>query len=68
MEICNLLLHILQTETLEGCVRYIFASFVCLKESTLKTEFFLFHFEHPFRSGDNQTLTFQIFKCHEVIK
>ena len=29
---------------------------------------FLFHFESSFRSLDNQILTFQAFKCHDIIK
>ena len=43
--------------------------FLSLKESTFeKRENCLFHFEILFRSCDNQILTFQIFKCHDVIK
>ena len=33
-----------------------------------KEKYFLFHFESSFCSRDNQILTFQVFKCHEVIK
>ena len=33
-----------------------------------KEKCFLFHFESSFCSWDNQILTFQIFKCHDVIK
>ena len=33
-----------------------------------KEECFLFHLESSFCSWDNQILTFQIFKCHDVIK
>ena len=33
-----------------------------------KEKCFWFHFENSFRSWDNQILTFQIFKCHDVIK
>ena len=49
---------------------FLLVCFVCLKESTLKTRknVFLFHFESSFHSWDNQILTFQIFKCHDVIK
>ena len=35
---------------------------------TNKEKCVLFHFESYFRSWDNQILTFQIFKCHDVIK
>ena len=55
----------------KGCVRYIFASlFFMSKREHLwnKEECFLFHLESSFRSWDNQTLNFQIFKCHDVIK
>ena len=55
----------------KGCVRYIFASVSCIsKREHLwnKETIFLFHFESSFRSWDNQILTFQIFKCHDVIK
>ena len=42
---------------------------VCLKESISETvKCFLFHFKSSFRSCDNQILTFQKFKCHDVIK
>ena len=33
-----------------------------------KEKLFLFHFENYVHSWDNQILTFQIFKCHDVIK
>ena len=33
-----------------------------------KEKCFLFHFESSFRSWDDQVLTFQIFKFHDVIK
>ena len=33
-----------------------------------KEECFLFHLESSFRSSDNQIWTFQIFKCHDIIK
>ena len=56
---------------LKGCVCYIFASlfFMCKIEHLWnKEECFLFHLESSFLSWDNQFLTFQIFKCHNVIK
>ena len=52
-------------------VRYIFASlFFISKIEHLwnKEEYFLFHLESSFCSWDNQILTFQIFKCHDIIK
>ena len=55
----------------KSCVRYIFASlFRRSKRYHLWNEekCFLFHFESSFHSWDNQILTFQIFKCHDVIK
>ena len=58
-------------EIFEGCVCYIFAiMFYKSKWEYLwnKEKRFLLHFESSFRSWDNQILTFQIFKCHEVIK
>ena len=57
--------------TVKGCVRYTFASlfFVSKREHLWKKKkYFLFHFENPFRSWNNQILTFQVFKCHDVIK
>ena len=33
-----------------------------------KENCFLFHFESFFRSWDNQVLTFQVFKYHDIIK
>ena len=56
---------------LKGCVHYIFVSLFCKsKEEHLwnKEKCFLFHFESYLRSWDNQILTFQIFKCDNVIK
>ena len=49
---------------------FLLVCFVSLKERTLETRknVFLFYFESFFRSWDNQILTFQIFKCHDVIK
>ena len=59
-----MLIDIFQSDTkikrFEGCVRYIFASLF----SKSKGE----HFKSSFRSSDNQILTFQIFRCHDVIK
>ena len=55
----------------KGCVCYIFANlFFMSKREHLwnKEECFLFHLESSFCSWDNQILTFQIFKCHDVIK
>ena len=49
---------------------FLLVCFVCLKEITFATRksAFLFCFKSSFRSGDNHNLTFQIFKCHDVIK
>ena len=33
-----------------------------------KEKCFLFHFKSSFHSWNNQILTFQIFKCHDIIK
>ena len=55
----------------KGCACHIFASlFFMSKREHLwnKEKCFLFHFESSFRSWDNQILTFQIFKCHDIIK
>ena len=60
-----------RSHILKGCVRYIFTSlfFISKREHLWnKEKCFLFHFESSFRSWDNQILTFQIFKCHDVIK
>ena len=54
----------------KGSIHYIFPSlFNKSKGKHLwnKDKCFLFHFESSFRSWDDQILTFQIFKCHEVI-
>ena len=54
-----------------GCVRYIFTSLFCMsKREDMKNngKCFLFHFESSFHSWDNQILTFQTLKCHDVIK
>ena len=56
---------------IKGCVYYIFASllFMSKREHLWNEEkCFLFHFKKSFHSWDNQILTFQIFKCHDVIK
>ena len=56
---------------LKGCVRYIFTSLFCMskwEDLWNKETCFVFHFENSFRSWDNQILSFQIFKCHDVIK
>ena len=61
----------LQVTGLKGCVRCIFADlFYMSKTKHLwnKENKILFHFESSFCSWDNQILTFQIFKCHDVIK
>ena len=57
--------------SLKGCVCYIFASLFFMSEREgywIKEECFLFYLESSFHSWDNQNLTFQIFKCHDVIK
>ena len=59
------------TQMVKGFVCYTFTSlFSPSKREYLwnKEKCFLFHFESSFRSWDNQILTFQIFKCHDVIK
>ena len=56
---------------LKGCVGYIFTSlyFTYKKEHLWnKEECFLFHLKNSFRSWDNQSLSFRIFKCYDVIK
>ena len=58
-------------ERFKGCVHYIFAClFFMSKREHLgnKEECFLFRHENSFHSRDNQILTFQIFKCHDVMK
>ena len=55
----------------KGCICYIFASlFWKSKIENLwnKVKCFLFHSKSSFHLWDNQNLTFQIFKCHDVIK
>ena len=49
---------------------YIFASLFMFKREHLqnKGKCILFHLESSFHSLDNQILTFQIFKCHDVAK
>ena len=61
----------LKSKIFKVCVCYSFVSlFFMPKREHLwnKEECFLFHLESPFRSWDNQILTFQILKCHDVIK
>ena len=54
---------------LKVCVCHIFASLLCMsKRGHFKKKCSLFHFKISFRSWDNQILTFQIFKCQDVIK
>ena len=56
---------------LKGCVHYIFASLFCMskrKHFWNKEKSFLFHFKSSFCSWDIQILTFQSFKCHDIIK
>ena len=48
----------------KGCVTFV--SLFCMSKREKKE--FYFHFKSSFRSWDNQILTFQIFKCHHVIK
>ena len=55
----------------KGCVCYIFASvFFKSKREYLwnKDKHFLFYFESFFLFWDNQILTFQVFRSHDVIK
>ena len=55
----------------KSCVQYIFASlfFTCKREHLWnKKKCFLFHFKSSFCFWNNQILTFQIFKCNDVIK
>ena len=50
---------------------YIFGSLFCTSKGEhlwSKENCFLLHFESSFRSWDNQILTSQIFRCHDVIK
>ena len=56
---------------LKDFVCYIFASLFYLSKWEYlwnNEKGFLFYFESSFRSGDNQVLTFQIFKCYDIIK
>ena len=49
-------------QTLLGC-------FVSQRRALSKQgKMFLFHFESSFCSSDNQVLTFQIIKCHDVVE
>ena len=55
----------------KGCVRYIFARLFCISKWEHlwnKKKYFLFHFESSFGFWDNQILTSELFKCHDVIK
>ena len=57
-----------------ACAVFLLGCFACLKESTFETRKNVFYFTSKaflsvhFRSLHNQILTFQIFKCHDVIK
>ena len=65
------LFHIFGPKDLKDCVHYIFASlFFMFKREHLwnKEKCFLFHLESSFCSWDDQILTFQIFKSHDVTK
>ena len=65
------LAQLFQKLLIKGCVRYIFTTFFCMsKREHLWNEEknFLFHFQSSFCSWDNQILTFQIFKFHDIIK
>ena len=56
---------------IQGCVRYLFASlfFKSTREHLLNWEkCFQFHFKSSFGSRENQSLEFQVFKSHDVIK
>ena len=55
--------------TVKGCVRYIFAGlfFIFRREHLRnKEKCFLLHLESSICPWDNQILTFQIFKCHDI--
>ena len=55
----------------KGCVCYIFANLFCMSKGEylkIKGKCFFFYYQSSFRSWDNQILTFQVFRCHEVIK
>ena len=54
----------------KGCVCYIFASlfFMSKRELLWNKEIFLFYFQSFLYSWDNETLTFEIFRYHDVIK
>ena len=54
---------------LKGCVRYIFVSLFFKSDGELlwnKEKCLLFHFESSFPSWDEQVLTFQLLKCHDI--
>ena len=56
----------------KGCVRYIFATLLCVAKRECfwnkKKCCFFFQFESSFRSWDNQILIFQVFRYCDVIK
>ena len=59
------------SQNAKGFARYIFAILFCMSKRVCwwnKEKRFLFHFENLFGSRDNQILTFQVFKCHGVMK
>ena len=67
----TVLLNYFHEANIKGCVRYIFTSLFCMCKREYfrkKEKCFLFHFESSLHSWDNQFLSFQIFKCHDVIK
>ena len=51
---------------IKGCVHYILGSLYC-KSKRESHETHLFPFKSSFHSWDNQILTFQIFKCHQML-
>ena len=55
----------------KGCVCYIFASLSCMSKREHfwnREKWFSFHFKSCFCSGDNQILTSEVFKYHDIIK
>ena len=62
------------TQTIKGCVRYIFVSLLCKSKGEHfwnREKCFLFHFKSSFRSWDTQILTFpdiQMLWCHQIPK
>ena len=62
---------LISNQLIKDCVRYIFASLLSKSKGEHlwnEQKCLLFHFERSFRSWDNRSLTFQIFKCLDVIK